>query len=488
MRRSRWLAWVRTQGWTGLITGIWVIFLITLPFESSPLLPDVIGGKAVVRPLSVLPMMLLFFIEVLPKIWRRSWPRPFLALLAFWVIALITALWGWLLLPTPEQGFSPTRRVLRGFMTLAVGSGFYLVTWVHIQDNPRRIKGSFRWLYLALFFSLLWGSLQVLYIVQDDVALWETLNEVHRQWISTRPLQFRRVSGVTYEPSWFALQSLILFYPWLWGAVLTGTSAFPWRKGLFQVETFLLGWMSVLLLFTFSRSGLAVFLFLTAFTLGLRILSWGQGSLGKRLLRLTLGVLGLALFATAAFWGIYRWNQYVFEHFEKLWARFQRRTDEISLTTAVELLAGSRWGEWQYGYRVYESHPLTGVGLGLAPFYLDQVVPGGELSYWFYESVLPGGSGEPMMHIRHLYLRLLAETGWLGFSAFLAFQLGTVGMALALTTAAEPQWRAWGWSALLAMAAIFALSISFDSFSLPHHWVIYGWIAGMYLAWRKTTG
>ncbi len=482
-RLPLWLWFLR--GRTLLVHLLWVAFLLSLPFESSPLLPEVVGGRAVVRPLALLPMMGLFFLEVLPHLWRQPWPRPFLALLAFWVIAMFTSLWGMFLLPMPEQGFTPLSRIIRGFMTLAVGSGFYLVTWIYLQRYPQRTKTSLRWLYAALTVSLLWGSLQVLYIVRDDVTLWETLNRIHRTWVGTRPLQFRRVSGVTYEPSWFAIQSLILFYPWLWGSILTGTSAFPWRKGLLQVETFLLAWMTLLLLFTFSRSGLGIFLFLTTGSLVLRALTWGQGSLGKRVLHLALGGVALVLFAAAALWGISRWNQYVFEHFTKLQARLQERADEASLLTAIRILAGSRWGEWQYGYRVYEQHPFLGVGLGLAPFYLEEAVPGGELSYWFYDSVLPGGSGEPMMHIRHLYLRLLAETGWVGLWTFLAFQLGLVGLALEMTTDRETLWQAWGWCLLLAMAAVFATSIAFDSFSLPHQWVVYGWISGMTVGKRS---
>ena len=484
-RRAAW-SWLH-RARTHLVHLLWAAFLLSLPFESSPLLPEVIGGRAVVRPLAVLPMMGLFFLEVLPFIWRLPWPRPFPALLAFWLVALFASLWGLTLLPTPEQGFLPSRRVVRGFMTLAVGSGFYLVTWVYLQRHPQRAKASLRWLYAALALSLLWGSLQVLYIVRDDVTLWETLNRIHRAWIGTRPLQFRRVSGVTYEPSWFAIQSLILFYPWLWGSVLTGTTVFPWRKGPLQGETLLLAWMTGLLLFTFSRSGLGIFLFLTTVTLVLRALTWGRGSWGKRVLQVVVGGAALTLFAAAALWGIYRWNQYVFEHFTKLQAHLRQRADEASLLTVVRILAGSRWGEWQYGYRVYEGHPVLGVGLGLAPFYLEEAVPGGELSYWFYDSVLPGGSGEPMMHIRHLYLRLLAETGWVGLWTFLAFQLGLVGLALEMTLHVESRRRAWGWCLLLAMAAVFASSIAFDSFSLPHQWVVYGWISGLAMGARSAT-
>ncbi len=72
-----------TRGYEGLLLFLWVAMLLTLPLESSPLLPKVLGGRAVVRPLALLPMMGLFFLEALPWVWRLPWPRAFPALLTF---------------------------------------------------------------------------------------------------------------------------------------------------------------------------------------------------------------------------------------------------------------------------------------------------------------------------------------------------------------------------------------------------------------------
>lgn len=475
-------AWSPTlsRGYRWLIGALWVLFLLTLPLESSPLLPRIIGGRAVVRPLALLPMMALFFLEVLPTIWRRPWPRPFLALLAFWLVALASGLWGWLLLPTPEQGISPTSRILRGWMTLAVGSGFYTVTWVRFQNlGEEDLRRTLRWLYVALALVLLWSGLQILYILGNNETLWQALNRWHRAWISTRPLQYRRVSGLTYEPSWLAIQLLVVFYPWLVASWLLGVSIVRLRWRWLVVELLLLAGLSVTLFFTFSRVGLGMFLFLSLVALSVRLLTLGRGSWRTRVLRGGLAVLVLLLFGTAALWGMYRWNEYVFEHFSRLVARLQRRADEFTASNVLRILAGSRWGEWQYGYAVYQTSPWMGVGLGLAPFYLEENVPSGEVSDWFYDSLLPGNGGEPMLHPRNLYIRLLAETGWVGWWLFLGFQLSTLGLALRLTLAPQPLLRVAGWSGLLALAALFLAAIGFDSFSLPHQWFVYGWIAGL---------
>ncbi len=464
-----------TRGYEGLLLFLWVAMLLTLPLESSPLLPRVLGGRAVVRPLALLPMMGLFFLEALPWVWRLPWPRAFPALLTFWVVALVASFHGLLLQPMPEQGFTPPVRVVRGFMTLAIGSSFYLVTWVHLRRHPQYLRLTVAVLYLALALVLVWSSLQALYIVRRDEDLYRTLNALQRQWVSTRPLQTGRVSGATYEPSWLATQALILFFPWLWAGLLVGHSPLP-RKGRVMAEAPLLLGLAGMLLFTFSRVGLAVFL--TVAGSSLLVYLGVQARRSGRWLQVAAGVLGLVAFATLALWGIWRWNAYVFSHFERLWKRMQRAGQRASPDLVLRTLAGSRWAEWQYGFAVYQEHPLLGVGLGLLPFYLDTHVPSGELSTWFIESLLPGGKGEPMMHTRNLYIRLLAETGLVGLWVFLAFQLAVLGAALQLALSPDPEARWAGWAGMIAMAAIFLLAIGFDSLALPHHWVVYGLLSG----------
>jgi len=35
---------------------------------------------------------------------------------------------------------------------------------------------------------------------------------------------------------------------------------------------------------------------------------------------------------------------------------------------------------------------------------------------------------------------------------------------------------------VLALAAVFLFAIAFDSFSLPHHWVVYGILSGAWVS------
>ena len=71
-------------------------------------------------------------------------------------------------------------------------------------------------------------------------------------------LMYTRVSGLTYEPNWFAEQISFLIIPWLLASVLTGYSVFRWRWKRVTIEWFLLFWALVVLVFTFSRAGLMI--------------------------------------------------------------------------------------------------------------------------------------------------------------------------------------------------------------------------------------
>ncbi len=49
----------------------WAAFLVTLPVTSFPFFPPAIGGEALVRPLSIYPLIVLVFLAVLPRLVTR---------------------------------------------------------------------------------------------------------------------------------------------------------------------------------------------------------------------------------------------------------------------------------------------------------------------------------------------------------------------------------------------------------------------------------
>jgi O-antigen ligase len=75
---------------------------------------------------------------------------------------------------------------------------------------------------------------------------------------------------------------------------------------------------------------------------------------------------------------------------------------------------------------------------------------------------------------KNLYLRVLAETGLLGLSAFLAFIIAILGCALSLWLSPKPEAKYWGTGGLYALIAFAFLANSFDSFAIPNMWVAFG--------------
>ncbi|HWQ83249.1 MAG TPA: hypothetical protein VN363_01715, partial [Anaerolineales bacterium] len=231
----------------------WILFLVCLPVTSFPYFPAAVGGTALVRPLSIYPLIVLLVLVTIPRLWKLRLPRTFLSLLPFVIIAVVSSLFS--LFRGIEPGLNVTvgERVLRGLITLGLGVSFYLTTSL----TPRSLddlKSTLRWLYAGFGIALIWGSLQAIYVVHFTKAWYRIMNNL-QQYISSRRLIQNRISGMTYEPNWFAEQITGLLLPWLLASVLTGYTVFKWRRGWLTIEWFLLVWSVALLPLTFSRAG-----------------------------------------------------------------------------------------------------------------------------------------------------------------------------------------------------------------------------------------
>ena len=53
----------------------WALMLVALPLTSFPYFPRAIGGEALVRPVSLYPLLLLIPISILPKLFRKPLPK-----------------------------------------------------------------------------------------------------------------------------------------------------------------------------------------------------------------------------------------------------------------------------------------------------------------------------------------------------------------------------------------------------------------------------
>ncbi len=455
----------------------WALFFLTLPITSFPYFPKGLGGDTLVRPLSVYPLILLLVVVTLPNLFKKRLPRTFLPWLAFLVMAFMSSIVALTMGTQSAQGITVTSRLLRNVFALGLGSAIYL-TLALFPESWDDLKASLRWLYIGFGIALFWGSLQAVYIVHFSNPYFKWISEI-QSYISTRKLFTTRVSGLTYEPKWFAEQICFLLLPWLIGAVLQNRSVFKWRFRRLTVELVLLAWSVIVLIFTFSRSGLII--------LGVVIIVSllifdprrsaevstsnvkGAPKRGKHLMQtiIALVLLFLAVFIAGS------QNRF----FSRLWRYWTE--DEIQNKTFLEYIGfRSRLAYVETAWRTFEAFPIFGVGLGNYALYFDQMLPD---QPWnrnpeIIRLITPSDDAIRLITPKNLYARLLAETGLLGTIAFTAFIIAVLGCVLFLWFSHGPDQKYWGLSGLLALIIFFLVMVSFDSFAIPNMWVVFGLI------------
>jgi hypothetical protein len=232
----------------------WAAFLFALPVTSFPFFPPAMGGEALVRPLSLYPLIILVFLVILPRLYKKPISKNLLPLIPFVLVAIASSLLSLLRGIEPALGISVSSRVLRGAVTLFIGCTIYLAVSL-LPETIEDLHFSLRWIFAGGVLALLWGSMQAVYVLHYDPG-WFSLLEKIQSYISMRRLLPDRISGLTYEPHWFSDQIILLILPWVLAAVLTGHSVFRWRWRRLTVELLLLVWAVLLLPFTFSRAGL----------------------------------------------------------------------------------------------------------------------------------------------------------------------------------------------------------------------------------------
>ena len=140
---------------------------------------------------------------------------------------------------------------------------------------------------------------------------------------------------------------------------------------------------------------------------------------------------------------------------------------------ANELKSAERLMYWVSGLRVFSLYPILGVGLGNAGFLMASTMP----AFGFHlpeiiSAVHLGAFGFP--NPKSLWVRLLAETGVIGFAAFVSWLVLLGIAAVRLVRKREGVVRAIGLAALFTLLAQITEGFSMDTFGLPHLWLTLG--------------
>jgi O-antigen ligase len=287
-------------------------------------------------------------------------------------------------------------------------------------------------------------------------------------------------------------QLVILYLPLLLTSVLVGYSAFTKRKTRFSIELVLLLWGTAILFLSQSRIGL-----LSAMAVvGVLVLSAGWTQTGKlagrigagrgtsgegasrrdpKLLRLVLWILFVLVLFLAAF--------------STLWlvSKFDWRIERIFNLDLQEVLEGSQYPlhslaeevafaervvYWENGFRIFSRYPLFGAGLGNTGFFFRENASG--YGYHLPEIIFILTAAPEFPNAKSLWVRLLAETGVVGFTVFVTWLISLVKGGLSLLRRIAPIQRMIGLAGLLSLVALIFEGFSLDTFALPHLWVMLG--------------
>lgn len=479
------------------LTGmLWLMLLVSIPVTSFPPLAEPIGGVTV-APLMILPLVLLVPLWLLPDL-AEGGPISFVVwpLLGFCLAALLAAGVAWFLPLAEFKGQTVFKREVRALATLAVGVGLYLLATRYTSDPDRR-RLTMAGIYLGGVIMLVWSTVQADYVLQGLNNVPQELNEFHRLF-SIRDLERNRVTGFAFEPSWLGDQLVVLYLPLWLGAVLSQRSILRFHRGLFSLELALAIWAGWILFMTRSRLSILALLAVAGLLMfaGLwRFAGWLAGWLIDRLpwedrrsvllaaIRVLLIACGGAIMLAIGYGLLLKGAQVDWRMRRVLSLRTELPgiQEQYPFTKGYEVAnrfaVAERIVYWRASLWPFERYPITGVGPGNAGFMFEEGVPayGHSLreTRAFIDPALPN-----FPNPKNLWIRLLSETGLVGFG-FYASWLAAIGVLAWRLREGENPGLVWiGTAGLLSLAMQCIEGFSLDSYALPQLWIMNGLLTG----------
>jgi O-antigen ligase len=459
---------------------LWAAVLVALPVTSFRYLPFM-GTDTQVRPLSLIPAVLLVFALILRSVRERRlilWSRYFLPLLVFILFAIASTAIGFFFAPVKIYSYTYSSRVLRAWLSFGVGLVF-LITSMCMNRDEQDLRFTIKWIYVGLIAQVAWSLVQT---VQIYIIHFSQLDLIQKTVMMAGLPPNGRISGLALEPSWLAAQVITLYLPWAFAAML---KKYNWGNRGWSVAAILAA-CAFLLIFTFSRGGIltaVVAVILTFIIAGrewiLQAWRWFSSPLllknfsPNKLLEVGLRITAILALLAGLAGGTYILSRN--RYFAQIW---QSRKNTLT-NYFVDIYAGPRLAYSWAGWTVFEQHPWTGVGLGAAGLYLTQALP--DWAHFNNPDIaqLLSPDNQVYPNIKNLTIRLLSETGILGFWSFISLYMLTLGKILNLLRSQRKELAFLGTASLLAWLSIVMLGITQDSLAMPIIWIPLGILIGM---------
>jgi hypothetical protein len=489
-----------------LCTILFGLALVGLPLTSFPLLRRLTGSM--VAPFSALPLAGLILIWLVPYLRRQgTFPKEFVSIFYFALVAVIVSAGAYFLDGFFLRGRTFFDQSLRALLTLAIGLSFY-ITLTAYMHNKHIIRQAVQFIYLGGILIILWSGIEIIllrtYGNAANFPVWVTNLKsglVHQQ---PSVLLLDRLTGFTYEPSWYVLiYNFVLFPLWL-SAIFQRKSVFTFRLWVFQIEDFLFIAGVTVFIFSFPRIGLLALMVMLAY-FGFMLVKRAYFSLHRwlinhkkftlkntALLRVTLAAILVIIILTAIGSAAGIFIQFASERDY----RYQLLIDQVltqnprdlpTSETDIILLARQlafleRTVYWFAGWNIFADYPF-GVGLGNAGFYMIDRI--NSVGYGSYEVRNLLFQADHLINTKSFWVRLLAETGLIGFSLYLTWLYLLWRNSTLIQKSRHSLLKIIGMAGHFFILAHLVEGFSVDSFAFPYPWVTASLISASSLVVRK---
>lgn len=455
----------------------WLSLIAVLPISSMPLVARWLGSDSVASP----AILFLFFLTVVwlfPAIYKKKYfSGQIFPLSIFCLVALAATSLSFFYDIPAFKGIDQFAATLSALGTLVIGLLFF-VTSSSFLETDEQLRMTIRVLNWSGLVMVIWSLMQAF--------AWYGSRH-YPQWmfdfqglVSARVLYRQRINGFALEPSWLAHQLNMLYLPLWLASTLKRTSVHRFKLWRFSFENLLLLSGIIILLLTLSRVGVAAFILMLAVVLGLlhgRLVNWIAAKTThvhhdrvkkQTKMRITIFLLilyvSILLFVLVAFARIDPRMQNLFN--------FSFAQENPMLRLFNELKFGERVIYWLTGWNIFNAYPLAGVGLGNAGFYFPKYLPAYgwslvEVEYLINRTTL-------LLNVKSLWMRLLAETGIIGFSVFLGWLVSLCTSILRKIASKEALTASMGLMGILVLTALILEGFSIDSFAMPYWWISLG--------------
>jgi hypothetical protein len=295
---------------------------------------------------------------------------------------------------------------------------------------------------------------------------------------------------MAYEPSWLADQLVVLYIPLWLGSVIKGYSVFKFGWKRISVEAIFLIWGIVVLFFTYSRIGLLAFI--ASVSILLIAGSWRyvdefakkkskqsrwshrqlKGIYWVTIILILFVVVGVIIVLAA------QTNERIRDLLSiNLGSIFGSERLPVIYNLANQLEYAERLMYWINAFLIFSTYPFLGIGLGNAGFLFRENVP----AFGYYLPEVLHILGPKMLAIanpKSLWMRLIGETGFIGFSVFVIWLLILAFGAIKLSKD-KGLFAAVGLAGGIALIAQLFEGFSLDTFALPQLWIMLGLLTGV---------